>query len=186
LGFLYFAGNGVAPDFREALKWYLKAAEGGNADAQFQVGFLLGSPVYGIMDMVQAIKWLRKAAVQGHQKASQLLEHSKEPIYEDTDDPHRDLRTAARFLDAKASYLLGLMYENGSDGVPQDLITAYKHLRLAEVHHTMLQRVGSPNSLEAKLPNLIQGALDRVKSQLTPEQIARAERELLDTNATSA
>jgi TPR repeat protein len=61
---------------QEALKWYRKAAEQGNAEAQYQLGYkyaedqrsCIGSLEgrdYVPRDDVEAIKWYRKAAEQG-------------------------------------------------------------------------------------------------------------------------
>ena len=38
----YYMGKGVPQDFDEAVKWYLKAAERGNPDAQIRFGFMYG------------------------------------------------------------------------------------------------------------------------------------------------
>ena len=59
---------------REAVKWFRLAAEQGLADAQFRLGccYLLGRGVYE-EDLEEAIKWLGKAAAQGHDKAKELL-----------------------------------------------------------------------------------------------------------------
>jgi hypothetical protein len=40
LGLDYMTGNGVAQDFKEAVRWYLAASVKGSADAQFGLGFL--------------------------------------------------------------------------------------------------------------------------------------------------
>ena len=60
-------------DLAEAAKWYRKAAEQEDADAQEQLGSLhrdgKGVPVDG----TEAIKWCRRAARQGHDRAQQLM-----------------------------------------------------------------------------------------------------------------
>ncbi|MDG1499144.1 MAG: tetratricopeptide repeat protein, partial [Planctomycetota bacterium] len=38
LAFAYFQGQGVLQDYKEAVKWYRKAADQGVADAQFSLG----------------------------------------------------------------------------------------------------------------------------------------------------
>ena len=40
LGFMYSKGQGVAQDYRQAAKWYQKAAEQGNYKAQYNLGGL--------------------------------------------------------------------------------------------------------------------------------------------------
>ena len=39
LGLMYEEGKGVPPDYTQAVVWYRKAAELGNADAQFNLGY---------------------------------------------------------------------------------------------------------------------------------------------------
>ena len=66
LGVCFENGYGVAQDYAEAKKWYLKAAEQGHADAQNNLGtmFFAGSGMSG-PDYEQAVSWFRKAANQG-------------------------------------------------------------------------------------------------------------------------
>tara|TARA_B110000116_G_scaffold260112_1_gene262885 strand:+ start:972 stop:1109 length:138 start_codon:yes stop_codon:yes gene_type:complete len=40
LGFRYATGRGVSQDDAEAVRWYRLAADQGDADAQFNFGFL--------------------------------------------------------------------------------------------------------------------------------------------------
>ena len=65
LGGMYYLGHGVTQNYTEALKWYRKAADQGNADAQAMVGafYYLGKGVP--KDAAEAHKWYRKAADQG-------------------------------------------------------------------------------------------------------------------------
>ena len=42
LGNMYCNGDGVEQDYTEAVVWYRKAAEQGNAGAQFNLGVLTG------------------------------------------------------------------------------------------------------------------------------------------------
>jgi TPR repeat protein len=53
--------------------WYRKAAEQGDADAQYNLGLKI---TYGLgvsPDYAQAEKWIRKAAEQGHAQARNRL-----------------------------------------------------------------------------------------------------------------
>ena len=38
LASMYYRGEGMEQDYREAAKWYRKAAEQGNAEAQYRLG----------------------------------------------------------------------------------------------------------------------------------------------------
>ncbi len=101
LGVMYENGEGVPQDYKEAVKWYRKAAEQGYAKAQYHLGFILlmkNSANEGVeQDGVEAVKWYRKAAEQGN---------------------------------AKAQNFLGEIYFSG-DGVPRDDIEAHKWFNLA-------------------------------------------------------
>ena len=57
----------------EGLKWYLKAAEQGHAEAQYDLGYCYyyGNGVK--QSYKEAAKWLRKAAEQGHAEAQYNL-----------------------------------------------------------------------------------------------------------------
>lgn len=62
-------GVGVPKDKAEAVKWYRKAADQGNADAQYYLGMMyeLGSGV--AIDLPEALKWYRQAAQLGNRDA---------------------------------------------------------------------------------------------------------------------
>ena len=62
LGAMYWSGEGVARDHKEAAKWYLRAADKGYARAQNDIGFMYGFGE-GIppRNDVQAYKWLSLA-----------------------------------------------------------------------------------------------------------------------------
>jgi len=73
IGLRYATGQGVPKDFSEAVKWWIRAAEHGNADAQFYLGvcYLKGGGVP--KDDTEAAKWFQKAAAQGHSAAREWL-----------------------------------------------------------------------------------------------------------------
>src|SRR5262245_34676464 len=62
LGAMYWSGEGVPRDHREAAKWYLRAAQRGYARAQNDIGYMYGFGE-GVppIDNVQAFKWLSLA-----------------------------------------------------------------------------------------------------------------------------
>ena len=65
LGWMYANGEGVEQDKEEAVKWYRKAAEQGNADAQNTLGVMYDKGEGVEQDKEEAVKWFRKAAEQG-------------------------------------------------------------------------------------------------------------------------
>jgi TPR repeat protein len=62
---LYDDGRGVPQDNLQAASWYRKAAEQGNADAQYSLGRLYYEGRGVPQDYAQAAAWHRKAAEQG-------------------------------------------------------------------------------------------------------------------------
>ena len=69
----YEYGMGVKKDSTEAVNWYRKAAEQGDADAQFNLGVCYEYG-YGItQDSTEAVNWYRKAAEQGNADAQYNL-----------------------------------------------------------------------------------------------------------------
>jgi len=69
-GSLNADGAGATKNYVEAIKWWRKAAEQGNADALFQIGnaYIFGESLSGTsvkQDFVEGIKWYRMAAEHG-------------------------------------------------------------------------------------------------------------------------
>jgi TPR repeat protein len=71
----------VKADKKEAVKWYRKAAEQGDAEAQFKLGraFVNGEGVD--KDKMEAVKWFRLAAEQGYANAEEMLVRLDEEDY---------------------------------------------------------------------------------------------------------
>ncbi|MBT5159564.1 MAG: sel1 repeat family protein, partial [Alphaproteobacteria bacterium] len=65
----YDDGQGVTQDYKEAAKWYLKAAKQGYAKAQFNLGVKYDDGQGVTQDYKEAAKWYLKAAKQGYAKA---------------------------------------------------------------------------------------------------------------------
>lgn len=106
IGIAYKCGMGVVRDHALSTKWFRKAAEQGEADAQFNLARLYGSEVNGVYrtgravpaDDVEALKWYQRSAEQGH---------------------------------TQAQLKLGELYFAGAHGVPRNGVQAYKWIRLA-------------------------------------------------------
>ena len=64
-GLMYDNGEGVPEDDATAVKWYTKAAEQGNADAQYNLGLCMTDGRGVPEDDATAVKWYTKAAEQG-------------------------------------------------------------------------------------------------------------------------
>ncbi len=59
----------IAADDAEAVKWYRKAAEQGDAYAQYNLGFMYDNGEGVPRDYAEAARWYRKAANQGEADA---------------------------------------------------------------------------------------------------------------------
>ena len=53
-------------DYTEAMRWFRKAADQGNADAPLKIGVLYGNGWGVAEDDAEAMRWFRKAADQGN------------------------------------------------------------------------------------------------------------------------
>ena len=62
---MYAEGHGVPQDYPEAVRWFRKAADQGNATAQGNLGDCYGNGNGVIKDYVQAYKWDNLASAQG-------------------------------------------------------------------------------------------------------------------------
>ncbi len=70
---MYHKGHGVERDDAEAVKWFSKAAEQGNAFAQFNLGILKDNGLGVSPDNAEAVMWYYRAAEQGVAEAQYNL-----------------------------------------------------------------------------------------------------------------
>lgn len=112
-------------DPTKRIAYLKKAAELGNAEAQYQLGLCY----YGRgtqEDEAQTVCWLRRAAEQGHAKAQYVLgvccERGK-GVRQDAAQTVLWYRKSAELGYKHAQYYLGRCYENGT-GVTRDLVQA--------------------------------------------------------------
>jgi TPR repeat protein len=68
-----FKGAGVATNTAEAVEWFRRAAEQGNALAQYNLGVMYEHGEGVPKDLVQAHKWVSLAASSGRPKAREVL-----------------------------------------------------------------------------------------------------------------
>ena len=130
---LYENGTGVSQNDSEALEWYRKAAEKGNADAQIELGkrYFDGRGVSA--NEAEAVVWYRKAADKGNTEAQLELGdryfegRGVEQKYSTAAEWYRK---AAEQGIARAQYQLGLMYSQGQ-GVERNYVEAAEWYRKA-------------------------------------------------------
>jgi TPR repeat protein len=132
---LYAKGynNDKQGNYKEAMKWYLKAAEQGHAPAQNSLGFMYSKGQGVEKDYKEAAKWCQKAAEQGYAQAQFNLGvmYSKgQGVGKDDSEAVKWYRRAAEQKYARAQNILGLMYSRGH-GVKQDYKEAVKLYRMA-------------------------------------------------------
>lgn len=128
----YYFGRGVPDDPTEAMKWLLKAAELGHAEAQNKVGNLYA---YGALteNYIEAAKWFHLAANQGNSDAEESLGHlyrEGNGVLQSFAEAARWYRKAAEQGNKNAQDLLGHCYRDGQ-GVSQDYTEAINWFRKA-------------------------------------------------------
>lgn len=135
LGRCYFEGRkGVEQSYIEALRWFRKAAEQGNAEAQIMLGCCYENGKGVEKDYSETIKWYRMAAKQGNAEAQFKLAvlYSEKDVNGQAN--HQEevkwYRLAAKQGHAQAQLLLGLCFYFG-DGVEKNMDEALKWIRLS-------------------------------------------------------
>ena len=173
-GVKYDRGDGVPIDYKEAAKWYRKAAEQGHPEAQYNLGVMLGTSGLGRgieKNEKEAAKWYRKAADQGVPDAQYNLGWMYDNgagVPENDKEAVMLYRKAAEQGHAKAQNELGFMYRYG-EGALEDDVTAYAWYNIAAAN-------GNENGKENK---------SELTEEMAPEQIAKAQdlsREMLEKN----
>ena len=108
-------------------------AEEGNADAQFNLGFMYYTGKGVEQDYDKAVKWYRRAAEQGYADAQFNLGwmyHLGKGVKQDYAEAVKWYRRAAEQEHAKAQSILGFMYGTGK-GLVLNYVLAHKWYNLA-------------------------------------------------------
>ena len=162
LGFLHEIGQGVAQDYKTAVKWYTKSAEQGHASAQHILGEMYANGQGVVQDYKIAVKWTTKAAEQGDSRAQFNLGVA----YKNGQGVAQDYKTAIRWYiksaeqgHAGAQNNIGVMYEIGQ-GVAQDYIKAHMWYNISAIDGTTKQAAKNR---------------DQVAAKMTPDAIAKAQ-----------
>ena len=145
---MYSKGDGVAQDFKEAVKWYKKAAEQGFVLSQYSLGILYHTGNGVNKDFKEAEKWYKKAAEQGFARAQNNLAEMCEATGEMHKNPEKVLRLlfeAAQQGYALAQSALGKVFEGGLIGAPQNNVEAYYWYSLAAKDKSRLDEAADDN-----------------------------------------
>lgn len=146
----------------EAVKRTLRAAEQGDASAQFKMALRYDSGQGVPQDRAESVKWLRKAAEQGYVKAQYNLAcmyDSGEGVSQDHTEAAEWFREAAEHGYASAQKNLGAKYGTGQ-GVPQSNVEAY-----------VWSSIAATSGDEGAINNR-----DFAASRLSPEELASAQK----------
>jgi TPR repeat protein/predicted acylesterase/phospholipase RssA/ankyrin repeat protein len=142
LGRMYFEDR----DHKEALYWYRRASEQGNAEGQYRLGIMCEKG-YGVKENYkEAVEWYTKAAEQGHAGSQYNLgrmylkgrgvDKSDEQASKWFTKAAEQFTKVAEQGDAEGQYTLGLMYQHGY-GVNKNDEEAFKwYVKSAEQGNT--------------------------------------------------
>ncbi len=143
IGNIHYRGLGVSRDIGEAVKWYLEAAEAGDAEAQYYVGsisyvgdYSAPGPSWDVDSphSFRGLGWIQSAAEQGYVGAQlmlgQIFSEGARGVPTDSAEAVKWYRGAADQGNAEAQFNLGIMYGKGR-GVAQDHAEAMRWYRKA-------------------------------------------------------
>jgi hypothetical protein len=129
------SGNAAleSKDYAEAMRWYRKAADQGDAAAQANIGLLYRNGWGVAQDYAEAMRWYRKAADQGNTTGQHnigWLYRNGWGVAQDDAEAMRWYRKAADQGAVIAQKNVGWFYQNGF-GVAQDYAEAMRWYRRA-------------------------------------------------------
>jgi type II secretory pathway predicted ATPase ExeA len=131
-------------NYKEAVRWYRKAAERGHAQAQVNLGTLYSKGLGVGRDYTETVKWYRKAAEQEHAQAQNnlgVMYSEGQGVEQDYNEAAKWCSKAAEQGHAQAQTNLCIMYSKGQ-GVGQDYKEAAKLCRkAAEQGHGQAQAI---------------------------------------------
>lgn len=169
LGAAFLAGDKVEQDYSQAAKWLRQAAELGHFAAQFNVALLLESGENGVKrDPEGAVKWYLRSAEQGFMPAQlrlgEILDNGV-GVAVSYEDAAKWYRKAAQQGNGWAQFLLGVLLSKG-EWEPRNKVEACLWLKLAARNL----------AYDRERQNRAQEKLTSVKSTMTSEQVAEADR----------
>ena len=166
IGRIYYFGNKDVPiNHSHAVAWYRKAAEQGDANAQYNLGVFYEKGLGVTKDLTQAVAWYRKAAEQGNALAQNNLgtmhRDGSGGLLQDHEAAAKWYALAARQGNAWAQRNLYSMHRDAQ--VPQaDLVQALAWINLAAS-----QAQPHPDAAQER---------QELSAKLSPAQVAEAQR----------
>lgn len=113
-------------NYKKAWKWYLKAAEAGDSEGEYYVGYFYQEGKHVKRNTTFAINYYEKAAKKGFSKALTAIANCYDcgiGYHKDKDKAMVYYKLAAEKGDAEAQCILGLHLQNG-DGCEKDVVAA--------------------------------------------------------------
>jgi|GEM_PF-608964 len=133
VGARFAEGKGIQQDFKEAVKWYRRAATRSFALAQYRLATLYERGLGVAKDLARAKIWYQRAAGQGNVKAM----HNLAVLSAGSSNGRPDYGTAARWFEQAANrglkdsqFNLAILHESGL-GVHRDINKAYQWFGIA-------------------------------------------------------
>jgi TPR repeat protein len=126
------------PNFQVAAEWYRKAADQGHVKAMFELADMYHSGDLGDDQRTNCIPWFLKAAALGNAQAQ--AEISELPRYYPNSELLKSVNTietlkqGAEQGNLDAQFHLAQRYQTGN-GVPQDVVEAFKWMQKAAQHY---------------------------------------------------
>lgn len=133
LAVAYEDGDHTAQDFSQALTWYRRSAEGGNADSKYRLGRIFHFGLAGEVEYEEAVKWYQQAIADGHLSAKVNLGRmyvAGEGVEQNYKAAESLFREAGLQGDRDAQNNLGCIYLDGL-GIEQDEVEAAKWFELS-------------------------------------------------------
>ena len=130
---MYFHGEGVPQSDAEALRWLRKAADQGNAEAQYGIGYMYHNGKGVPQSDAEALRWNLLSAKQGYAKAQSnigTMYYYGQGVAQDYTESLRWYRLAAGQGDAIAEDGIAYIYLYGH-GVTKDDAEALRWFRKA-------------------------------------------------------
>lgn len=170
LATIYASGqNGNAADFKRAAFWFEKAAQGGIANADYNLGVMYHQGLGVKPDLAKAISWYRKAADQDHPEALYNLAiayFEGVGVKQNIEMAVALFKKSAALGIAQAAFNLGAIYESDAAGPADSKQALFWYTHAAKSEHpqarTAIQRItgidpfADQSVLEARAQELAQ------------------------------
>jgi TPR repeat protein len=166
IGDMYQKGDDLPKSYNDAVNWYRKAAENGEAGVQVKLANLLLHDTTGTPNYAEVHRLCEKAAKQNSPTGAYCVGE----LYQQGFGVERDLPKAAVWFSqaakmglAVAALRLGEMYWKG-EGLKQDKISAYEFMYLASV-------AGVPEATQER---------ERIEKEMTQKELQKGKAKAIE------